>query len=39
MIEVFPRANRLFLVTFTWRVTGEETESLIHSFGFKVNLN
>ena len=39
VIEVFPRANRLFLVTFTWRVTGEETESLIPSFGFKVNLN
>ena len=36
VIEVFPRANRLFLVTFTWRITGEETESLIPSFDFNI---
>lgn len=36
VIEVFTRANRLFLITFTWRVTREETENLIPSFDFNI---
>lgn len=29
VIEVFKKANQLFSITFTWRVTAEETETLI----------
>ena len=32
VIEVFTRVNRLFVLTFTGRITGEETEKLIPSF-------
>lgn len=32
VIEVFTKVNRFFVLTFTWRITEEEAEELIHSF-------
>jgi len=32
VIEVFTKVNRLFVLTFTGRITGEEAEKLIPSF-------
>ncbi len=32
VIEVFVRTNRLFVLTFTGRITGEEVEALVKSF-------
>lgn len=39
VISVFVKVSRLFIVTFTWRVTGEEMEDLIPSFSINVNYN
>jgi len=32
VIAVFSKVNRLFVLTFIWRITGEEAEKLIPSF-------
>lgn len=32
VIEVFKKANELFAITFTWRITMEEVETLIPTF-------
>ena len=38
VIEVFTRANRLFTLTFTGRITAEETEELIPSYTITPNI-
>lgn len=35
VIEVFTKVNRLFVLTFTWRITGEEAVNLIPSLTIK----
>lgn len=38
VIEVFARVNRLFVLTFTGRIAGEELATLIPSFTFDINI-
>ena len=38
VIEVFARVNRLFVLTFTGRIAGEELAALIPSFTFDINI-
>ena len=38
VIEVFTRVNRLFVISFTWRITGKEAEVLIPTFTIKPKL-
>ena len=38
VIEVFTRANRLFTLTFTGRITAEEMEELIPSYTITPNI-
>ncbi|WP_337375458.1 translation initiation factor 2 [Desulfovibrio piger] len=38
VIEVFTRVNRLFVISFTWRITGKEAEALIPAFTIKPKL-
>lgn len=38
VIEVFTRLNRLFVLAFTGRITGEEREALIPSFALDLNI-
>lgn len=38
VIEVFTRVNRLFVLTFTGRIAGEELAELIPSFMFDLNI-
>ncbi|HJA79947.1 MAG TPA: translation initiation factor 2 [Candidatus Desulfovibrio intestinavium] len=38
VIEVFTRANRLFVLTFTGRITDEEREALIPSFALDLTI-
>lgn len=37
VIAVFERANQLFCLTFTWRITAEDAENLIPSFTININ--
>ncbi|HJA77702.1 MAG TPA: translation initiation factor 2 [Candidatus Desulfovibrio gallistercoris] len=38
VIEVFTRVERLFVISFTWRITGKEEEVLIPTFTIKPKL-
>lgn len=38
VIEVFTRVERLFVISFTWRITGKEAEVLIPTFTIKPKL-
>ncbi|WP_304049029.1 hypothetical protein [Desulfovibrio piger] len=38
VIEVVTRVNRLFVISFTWRITGKEAEVLIPTFTIKPKL-
>lgn len=38
VIEVFTKVNRLFVLTFTGRITNEETEALIPSFNIHTKI-
>jgi len=38
VIEVFTRVNRLFVLSFVWRITAEEAEALIPTFTINTNM-
>lgn len=37
VIAVFEKANQLFSLSFTWRITVEEAENLIPSFTLNIH--